>query len=66
MTGAEHYAEAESLLTMADRDVSDNLAVSTGEHKADILAAAQVHATLALAYAHGLRVRGRGSRVMWP
>lgn len=47
MTGAEHYAEAERLLALADGDVSENWPVQTGERKADILAAAQVHATLA-------------------
>ncbi|NKT41771.1 hypothetical protein GS676_02670 [Rhodococcus hoagii] len=51
MTGAEHYAEAERLLAHADSDVSENWPVQTGERKADILAAAQVHATLAQAAA---------------
>lgn len=51
MTGPEHYAEAERLLAQADTYVSENMAHQTGEHKADMLAAAQVHATLALAAA---------------
>jgi len=48
MNGPEHYLEAETLLAIADQEVSDNMAFNTGELKADILAAAQVHATLAL------------------
>lgn len=48
MTGAEHYREAERLLVQADQDVSANMAFTTGEQKSDVLAAAQVHATLAL------------------
>ena len=54
MTGPEHYREAERLLLVADRDVSENWAVTTGEQKADVLATAQVHATLALAAATAL------------
>lgn len=48
MTGPEHYKEAERLLANADRDVSENWPASTGERKSDVIAAAQVHATLAL------------------
>ena len=48
-TGAEHYREAERLLTQAEQYVSSDWPLETGESKADILAAAQVHATLALA-----------------
>ncbi|BDC71052.1 hypothetical protein [Prescottella equi] len=51
MNGAQHYAEAERLLALADGDVSENWPVQVGERKADILAAAQVHATLAQAAA---------------
>lgn len=47
MNGAQHYAEAERLLALADSDVSENWPVQAGERKSDILAAAQVHATLA-------------------
>lgn len=47
MTGPEHYAEAERLLALAAREVSQNMESTTGERKADVLAAAQVHATLA-------------------
>jgi hypothetical protein len=46
---ADHYAEAERLLRLADSEPSLNWAVTCGETKADVLAAAQVHATLALA-----------------
>lgn len=47
MNGPEHYREAERLLTQADSDVSENWPTQTGEHKADMIAAAQVHAALA-------------------
>lgn len=40
---------AELALTNASHDVSENFALQAGEHKADVLALAQVHATLALA-----------------
>lgn len=49
MTFQEHVTEAERLLAAAARDVSENFVVLTGERKSDVLAAAQVHATLALA-----------------
>lgn len=48
MNGPEHYQEAERLLTVADGDPSQNWPTQTGEFKADLLSAAQVHATLAL------------------
>lgn len=47
-TGPEHYREAERLLTQAGRYASSDWPLETGERKADILVAAQVHATLAL------------------
>lgn len=56
MNGLDHYREAERLLAQARRDVSLNIETQTGERKADILAAAQAHATLAgaaLAYFGG-------------
>lgn len=49
MTGPEHYCEAERLLRLADDNVSMNTVEMTGEKKADVIGAAQVHATLALA-----------------
>lgn len=61
MNGPEHYREAERLLTQADSDVSENWPAQTGEHKADILAAAQVHATLA----HAAAVIDAGNAVTW-
>jgi hypothetical protein len=42
-------AEARRLLDVAATDPSENWPLQTGEHTADILAAAQVHATLAVA-----------------
>lgn len=51
MDGPSHYREAERLLASADGDVSENWPVMTGERKADVIATAQVHATLALAAA---------------
>ena len=51
MNGPEHYAEAERLLALADESPSETWATSTGEHKADSIATAQVHATLAQAAA---------------
>ncbi|HEY2086402.1 MAG TPA: hypothetical protein VGH54_10320 [Mycobacterium sp.] len=46
MTGAEHYAQAEQLLEMATDHTATDYA-----HESYLLAAAQVHATLALASA---------------
>jgi hypothetical protein len=43
-----HDAEARLALEWAMRDVSKNMAAQTGEYKADVIAQAQVHATLAL------------------
>lgn len=51
MNGPEHYAEAERLAAQVADTVSPNYATQAGENKADVLAAAQVHATLALAAA---------------
>lgn len=48
MTGPEHYVEAERLLLQVADVVSLNYSAQTGEQKADVLSAAQVHATLAL------------------
>jgi hypothetical protein len=48
MTGPEHYAEAERLLTLADRHTSG---VTYAPEWTLTLSAAQVHATLALAAA---------------
>ena len=45
----KHYAAAHRLLEESDRHPSDNWPVLTGERKADIIAQAQVHATLAQA-----------------
>lgn len=42
-----HYAEAERLLRLADERISEDWRTMTGEAKSDVLAAAQVHATLA-------------------
>lgn len=44
----DHEGEARALLAAADAEVSANHPVNTGEDKADLLANAQVHATLAL------------------
>ncbi|MCT1363926.1 hypothetical protein [Microbacterium sp. p3-SID131] len=44
----DHASEARAELDIAQRWPSETFAVQTGEHKADVLAAAQVHATLAL------------------
>ena len=48
MSKIPHYLEAESLLLIADSEVSANWPSQTGETKADILAAANVHALLAI------------------
>lgn len=50
MHGNPHYDEAQSQSVHADTDVSANWATNTGEYKADMLAAAQIEATLALAF----------------
>lgn len=61
MTGPEHYLEAERLLAVAASDLSANMIVQTGEDKADVLAAAQAHATLALVAATAVaRTEWRG------
>lgn len=51
MNGPQHYVEAERLLALADARVSHEWEHQSGEQKADVIAAAQVHATLALAAA---------------
>lgn len=51
MNGPQHYREAERLLAQVADVVSLNYSTQTGETKADVLAAAQAHATLALAAA---------------
>lgn len=43
-----HLEEARLLLDAARADVSENWVAQPSEHKSDVLAAAQVHATLAL------------------
>jgi hypothetical protein len=52
MTGPEHYAEAERLLTDAFNEVREG-----DPAEAIVLAQAQVHATLALAAATAVRTR---------
>lgn len=49
MTGPEHYAEAERLLEQAEVDSRDPMRKYAED--ANVIAAAQVHATLALAAA---------------
>lgn len=44
----DHAAEARAALVNADRFASNNWPLETGEQKADLIAVAQVHATLAL------------------
>lgn len=44
-----HFHESERLLILADSEVSENMMSLTGESKADVLAAAQVHALLSIA-----------------
>lgn len=55
MTGPEHYAEAERLLTLADRHTSG---ATYGPEWTLTLTAAQVHATLALAAATAVGTAG--------
>jgi len=55
MTGPEHYAEAERLLTLADRHTRG---VTYAEEWTLTLTAAQVHATLALAAATAVGTAG--------
>ena len=55
MTGPEHYAEAERLLALADRHSSS---VTYGQEWTLTLAAAQVHATLALTAATAIGPAG--------
>ncbi|NKU63868.1 hypothetical protein [Prescottella equi] len=65
MNGAQHYAEAERLVKLADSDVSENWPVQSGERKSDILAAAQVHATLAQAAATIDTAEDFGNATWW-
>jgi hypothetical protein len=55
MTGPEHYAEAERLLAVADRNTRG---VTYDQEWALTLTAAQVHATLALAAATAVGTAG--------
>ncbi len=55
MTGPEHYAEAERLLTLADRHARG---VTHAQEWTLTLTAAQVHATLALAAATAIGAAG--------
>ena len=59
MTGPEHYAEAERLLTLADRHSSG---ATYGQEWTLTLTAAQVHATLALAAATAVGTRDIDNR----
>jgi hypothetical protein len=59
MTGPEHYAEAERLLTLADRHTTG---VTYAQEWALTLTAAQVHATLALAAATAVGTAGPDTR----
>jgi hypothetical protein len=59
MTGPEHYAEAERLLTLADRHTTG---VTYAREWALTLTAAQVHATLALAAATAVGTAGPETR----
>jgi hypothetical protein len=61
MTGPEHYAEAERLLAVADRHTSG---VTYGPEWTLTLAAAQVHATLALTAATAVGTAGP-DRTAW-
>ena len=67
MTGPEHYAEAERLLTLADRHSSG---AAYGPEWALTLTAAQAHATLSLAApprsARQARTAMRGPRLPPP
>ncbi len=55
MTGPEHYAEAERLLAVANRNNTD---AADGQERTQTLSAAQVHATLALAAATAVGTAG--------
>jgi hypothetical protein len=59
MIGSEHYAEAERLLTLADRHTTG---VTYAQEWALTLTAAQVHATLALAAATAVGTAGPDTR----
>lgn len=64
MNAVEHYQEAERLLARADQDNSADWLLNTGEQKADILAAAQVHATLAESANHAALLDWMTARAM--
>lgn len=48
MTRFDHATEARALLIQGDAFTSSDMVLQTGEAKADVIALAQVHATLAL------------------
>jgi len=64
----DHAAEARTLLARAGQDTSSNWPLTTGEYKADMIAAAQVHATLELAEqqraANMIAMLANGSRMV--
>jgi hypothetical protein len=51
MTGPEHYAAADLELERLENDEGDNDALQDDAYRMELLARAQVHATLALAAA---------------
>ncbi len=59
MTGPDHYAEAERLLALAGRH---SKGATYGQEWTPTLAAAQIHATLALAAATAVGTAGPDSR----
>ena len=59
MTGPDHYAEAERLLALAGRHSKGS---TYGQEWTPTLAAAQIHATLALAAATAVGTAGPDSR----
>jgi hypothetical protein len=62
MTGAEHYREAEGMLAVA-QDADEG--ARPGYRYADLIAEAQVHATLALAAATALPIDSLENRAEW-
>lgn len=53
LTGQEHYRKAEELIQLAEDMTDGAVGVPEGVDLGELVPAAQVHATLALAAAHG-------------
>jgi hypothetical protein len=61
VTGPEHYAAADRELERIEGDLGDDEPLRDPAYRAEIIARAQVHATLALAAATAANIRRNGA-----